>query len=154
MLLRVRNHCVQLNDAPDPIEWNAVALEYIKANLKMVYEEPYLIQYSMVVNAPALPAWKKQPSRKDIERKMLMELSQYFASKNGMWSRTKLLSKCKDGCIQRTGDIPTYLRFYQCWTIWRITLDYNKLRTGRHQRRRLRIPISYPGVQLIDYCIC
>jgi hypothetical protein len=90
MLFRVSDALYPANDAPDPIGCNAVAVEHVMASFKMVYQKPCFIQYptsrySMPAET-ASPTVKKAWARKNQERKLFQELSQYYERGKGSGS--------------------------------------------------------------------
>jgi hypothetical protein len=71
---------------------DSVVLEHIKANFKMILEDPRLIQHSTTEKEPSFLAERR---KNDIERRLNQELDQYYVPKNRLWSYPTLLSTCK-----------------------------------------------------------
>jgi hypothetical protein len=91
---------VHPNVAPDPTGCIAAAVKIIKANFVKMYDEPHLL---------VVPSKRRydEPGSKDVhqrawrvhERELYQELSRYYRQEGGMWSRPKLLCKCKGGVL-------------------------------------------------------
>jgi hypothetical protein len=96
VLWPVSTHPISRNDAPDPINCNAVAAEIIPMIRPSVYPEPCLLTGAGKRTAEGSKNADDEFDRRNVERELYQELSRYYPlGRRKAWARRPLLLEGK-----------------------------------------------------------